>query len=87
MEKCKEDETVATVSDTGVNPLPTTTSSVDGKPELDASCSGKSDTVTNIHPTDEKAVENWRGLAVPPKRGRGVHTSLLVLNGSMQIHL
>ncbi len=66
--KCKEDETVATVSDTGVNPLPTTTSSVDGKPELDASCSGKSDTVTNIHPTDEKAVENWRGLAVPPKK-------------------
>ncbi len=68
VEKCKEDETVATVSDTGVNPLPTTTSSVDGKPELDASCSGKSDTVTNIHPTDEKAVENWRGLAVPPKK-------------------
>ncbi|CAM4307499.1 unnamed protein product [Leuciscus chuanchicus] len=68
VEKGEEDEAVATVSDTGVNPLPTTTCRIDGRPEMDASCSGKSDTVTDIHPTDEEAVENWRGLAVPPKK-------------------
>ncbi len=38
---------------------------------MDASCSGKSDIVTNIHPTEEDPedpVENWRGLALPPKK-------------------
>ncbi len=41
---------------------------------MDASCSGKSgksDIVTNIHPTEEDSedpVENWRGLALPPKK-------------------
>jgi len=49
-----------TVTDTGVNPLSTTKSSVDRRPKMDASFSGKSDTVINIHPTDKEAVENWR---------------------------
>jgi len=35
---------------------------------MDASFSGKSDTVINIHPTDKEAVENWRGLPIPPKK-------------------
>ncbi len=53
------------------NPLPTITCSVDVKPEMDSSCFGKSDIVTNIHPTEEDPkdpVENWRGLALPPKK-------------------
>ncbi|XP_060748439.1 chromobox protein homolog 1a isoform X2 [Tachysurus vachellii] len=66
--KVEEDASFGTVIVTGANPLSTTTSSVDVKPEMEAFCSGKSDTVTSVHPTNEDAVENWRGLAVPPKK-------------------
>ncbi len=69
--KGEEDAAVATVIVKEANPLPTITCSVDVKPEMDASCSGKSDIVTNIHPTEEDPedpVENWRGLALPPKK-------------------
>ncbi len=69
--KDEEDAAVATVIVKEANPLPTITCSVDLKPEMDASWSGKSDIVTNIHPTEEDPedpVENWRGLALPPKK-------------------
>lgn len=67
-QKGEEDVAFGRVIVTGANPLPTTTSSVDGKPEMQPSCSVKSDTVTSVHSTNEDTVENWKGLAVPPKK-------------------
>lgn len=67
-EKVKDEATVGSLKVTDANSGSMTTHNAEDKIKMDAHPFVGSDAATNILPADGDAVENWRGLAVPPKK-------------------
>uniref|UniRef100_A0A3Q2VRM4 Uncharacterized protein n=1 Tax=Haplochromis burtoni TaxID=8153 RepID=A0A3Q2VRM4_HAPBU len=67
-EQTKDEATVGSLEVTDANSGSMTTHSAEDKIKMDAHLFVGSDAATNIPPADEDAAENWRGLAVPPKK-------------------